>query len=164
MRIVDGTLRIRSPGVAARYVGGRSPQPVGADGFVDTGDAVERQGERCYFAGRKEGIINVGGQKVHPEEVEAVINGHPEVELSLAYARNNPITGGVVAAKIVLKGADNDATDDGSLRGVTRRGAVLNDILRLCRTTLPPHKVPATLQVVPSLALTAAGKLARTVA
>ena len=47
------------------------------DGFVDTGDMLELRGDRYYFAGRREGIINVGGQKVHPEEVEAVINRHP---------------------------------------------------------------------------------------
>ena len=39
---------------------------------------VERRGDRYYFVGRKGGIINVGGLKVHPEEIEAVINRHPQ--------------------------------------------------------------------------------------
>ncbi len=40
------------------------------DGFVDSGDIVELRGDRYYFVGRRGGIINVGGLKVHPEEVE----------------------------------------------------------------------------------------------
>jgi acyl-CoA synthetase (AMP-forming)/AMP-acid ligase II len=40
---------------------------------VDTGDMVELEDGRYYFRGRIGGVINVGGQKVYPEEVEAVI-------------------------------------------------------------------------------------------
>ena len=52
--------------------------------------------------GRRGGVINVGGLKVHPEEVEAVINAHPWVRMSLVKARRNPITGAVVTADVVL--------------------------------------------------------------
>jgi acyl-CoA synthetase (AMP-forming)/AMP-acid ligase II len=84
-KIVDGTLRIRSSGAAKAYVGG---EPLVDDaGFVDTGDMVERYGERFHFAGRRGGIINVGGLKVHPEEIEAVINRHPSVRMSLVQGR-----------------------------------------------------------------------------
>ena len=64
MKIVDGTLRIRSPRAASRYVGGELA--LVEDGWVDTGDMVERRGDRCYFAGRRGGIINVGGLKINP--------------------------------------------------------------------------------------------------
>ena len=74
-----------------------------ADGFVDTGDIVELRGDRYYFVGRRGGIINVGGLKVHPEEVEAVINRHPDVRMSLVRSRKNPITGAVVVADVVLR-------------------------------------------------------------
>ena len=47
-----------------------------SEGFVDTGDMVELRGDRYYFVGRRGGIINIGGLKVHPEEIEAVINRH----------------------------------------------------------------------------------------
>ena len=66
------------------------------EGFVDTGDIVERRGDRYYFVGRRGGIINVGGLKVHPEEVEAIINRHPDVRMSLVHSRKNPITGAAV--------------------------------------------------------------------
>jgi acyl-coenzyme A synthetase/AMP-(fatty) acid ligase len=84
------------------YVGGEPL--VDAAGFVDTGDMIERQGERFSFAGRRGGIINVGGLKVHPEEVEAVINRHPSVRMSLAQGRQNPVAGSIVVADVVLKG------------------------------------------------------------
>jgi acyl-CoA synthetase (AMP-forming)/AMP-acid ligase II len=87
MKILDGTLRIRSSGAAKGYVGGG---PLfDAAGFVDSGDIIERHGERFYFAGRKGGVINIGGLKVHPEEIEAVINRHPCVRMSLVRGRQN---------------------------------------------------------------------------
>ncbi len=52
------------------------------DGFVDTGDMVELEEGRYYFRGRKGGIINVGGLKVYPEEVESVLNADPRVRMS----------------------------------------------------------------------------------
>ena len=73
------------------------------DGFVDTRDMVELRGDRYYFVGRRDGVINVGGLKVHPEEVEAVINRHPGVQMSLVKARKNPFTGAVVVADVVVK-------------------------------------------------------------
>jgi acyl-CoA synthetase (AMP-forming)/AMP-acid ligase II len=76
LRVEGDTLRIRSSRTASGYLGADLPA---SGGFVDTGDVVERRGDRYYFAGRKEGVINVGGQKVYPEEVEGVINRHPAV-------------------------------------------------------------------------------------
>ena len=66
------------------------------DGFVDTGDMVELRGDRYVFAGRRGGIINIGGLKVHPEEIEAVINRHPQVRMSLVRPKASPITGSIV--------------------------------------------------------------------
>ena len=83
MKVQDGTLRIRSNRTATRYLGESSPLLKDSDGFVDTGDTIEMRDGRCYFTGRRDGIINVGGRKVHPEEVEAVINRHPGVAMSL---------------------------------------------------------------------------------
>src|SRR4029079_14326708 len=76
-----------------------------SDGFVDTRDMVELRDGRYYFAGRRDGIINVGGLKVHPEEVEAVINRHPDVRMSLVRSRRNPITGEIVVAEVLLRTA-----------------------------------------------------------
>jgi acyl-CoA synthetase (AMP-forming)/AMP-acid ligase II len=153
MRIVDGSLRIRSGAVASGYVGGAALAD--ASGFVDTGDIVERRGERFYFAGRKGGIINVGGLKVHPEEIEAVINRHPSVRMSLVRGRANPVTGSVVVADVVLK---NEAEEAASRPAQL---ALKDDILQLCREALPRHKVPAAISFVAALNVAATGKLLR---
>ena len=103
----DGSLRIRSHRTAHAYIGAGAPPLADADGFVDTGDMVELRGERYHFVGRRGGIINIGGLKVHPEEIEAVINGHASVRMSRARSRRSPITGAIVVADIVLAdGAD----------------------------------------------------------
>ena len=146
MKLADGTLHIRSPRTASQYVGGGRLKN---GGFVDTGDLVERRGDRYFFAGRAGGIINVGGLKINPEEVEAVINRHPGVRMSRVFGRKSPITGSIVVAEVVLVDAAND--------NATFKQA----ILEACRDKLPDFKVPAMLRFVPALELTAGGKLSR---
>jgi acyl-coenzyme A synthetase/AMP-(fatty) acid ligase len=82
--------------------------------------------------------------------VEAVINGHPQVEMSLVHTKKNPITGALVVADVVLKSAPQTASSDLRI-----------DILRHCREVLPSHKVPATINFVPALAVADTGKLIR---
>jgi acyl-coenzyme A synthetase/AMP-(fatty) acid ligase len=152
MKVVDGSLRIRSPGAASRYAGARGGELLDADSFVDTGDMVEQRGDRYFFVGRKGGIINIGGLKVHPEEVEAVINRHPQVRMSLVRPKRSPLTGSIVIADVVLKSPYKQAEDESTVK---------NDILKLCRDALPRHKVPAAISFVPALAVANTGKLAR---
>src|SRR6201996_4581673 len=102
MKVEDGSLRIRSKRTAHAYVGHNAAALTDADGFVDTGDMVELRGDRYHFVGRRGGIINIGGLKVHPEEIEAVINRQPEVRMSRAKSRRSPITGGIVVADVIL--------------------------------------------------------------
>jgi acyl-coenzyme A synthetase/AMP-(fatty) acid ligase len=151
MKVEDGSLRIRSRRTAHGYVGRQAAALIDAEGFVDTGDMVELRGDRYHFVGRRGGIINIGGLKVHPEEIEAVINRHAEVRMSRAKSRRNPITGAIVVADVVL------ADGCGSVQSNDIRDEILSD----CRTSLAPHKVPAVIRFVPSLDVTAAGKLAR---
>jgi acyl-CoA synthetase (AMP-forming)/AMP-acid ligase II len=155
MKILDGSLRIRSGAAAAGYVGGEQTL-TDAAGFVDTGDMVERHGDRFYFAGRKGGIINIGGLKVHPEEIEAVINRHPLVRMSLVRPKRSPITGSVVVADVVL-----EAEGPGAAHRAARQIELKDDILKLCREALPRHKVPAAISFVPALDVAATGKLLR---
>jgi acyl-coenzyme A synthetase/AMP-(fatty) acid ligase len=155
LAVVEGTLRIRSGGNAIRYLGEPAAGLRGPDGFVDTGDRVELRDGRYHFMGRAGGVINVGGLKVHPEEVEAVINAIPWVRMSLVKARRNPITGAVVTAEVVL-------ADETDVPGGRPEGAALTrEIIEACRRGLPAHKVPAMVRIVPSLEVSAAGKLVR---
>ena len=153
MKVENRTLRIRSSRTAMRYLGQGSPVLKDSEGFVDSGDELEMRDGRYYFAGRRDGTINVGGFKVHPEEVEAVINRHPEVTMSLVRSKKNPITGALVIADIVLK------TPPASGAAVTR--ALQSDILQFCRAELDAHKVPAAINIVPMLAIGESGKLVR---
>ncbi len=150
MKVVDGSLRVRSSRTADRYLGEGAALLADADGFVDTGDMVELRGGRYYFAGRRGGIINVGGLKVHPEEIEAVINSYPGVRMSLAYGRRNAITGSIVVVDIVLE--NGEGVDVAAFR---------HDLQKFCRDRLAAYKAPAMLRIVPTLTMTEGGKLLR---
>jgi acyl-coenzyme A synthetase/AMP-(fatty) acid ligase len=152
MKVEAGSLRIRSTRAAHAYVGRNAAALTDNDGFVDTGDMVELRGDRYHFVGRRGGIINIGGLKVHPEEIEAVINGHPDVRMSRAKSRKSPITGSIVVADVILA----DGCD------VSRSGEIRDQIFSECRARLAPHKVPVMIKFVAALDITAAGKLART--
>jgi len=151
MQIEDGTLKIRSTRTATRYLVAESPVLKDADGFVDTGDTVELRNGRYYFTGRRDGTINVGGFKVHPEEVEAVINRHPQVAMSLVKAKKSPITGSLVVADVVLNAAYTGSGPE----------ALRDGILQFCSAELDAHKVPVTINIVPMLTIAESGKLVR---
>jgi acyl-CoA synthetase (AMP-forming)/AMP-acid ligase II len=146
LKVEGGTLHIRSPRTASGYIG---KSLSGADGFVDTGDLVEKRGDRYYFAGRKEGVINVGGQKVYPEEVEAVITQHPAIQMARVWSRKSPITGSLVAVDILLRDSTVTLAD------------IRNDVIELCRSHLVAWKVPVSLRQVTTIELNPAGKIAR---
>src|SRR5262249_8614265 len=150
--VEDGSLLLRSAAGARGYIGGHRRALARDDGFVDTGDIVERRGDRYYFLGRRSGQINVGGLKVYPEEIEAAINRHPSVRMSVVRARRSPITGSLVAADVVV-----------NVRGAAAGGGadLKRDILRLCRDRLAPPKIPATIRFVPVLDIAPPSKLAR---
>ena len=154
LKVQDGTLWIRSERNAARYLGSAQAPIVGDDGYVDTGDLVELTNGRFYFRGRKGGIINVGGLKVYPEEVESVLNADPRVRMSLVKARRNPLTGSLVVAEVVLRDSESSADSNMADR-------IKSDLLGACRRALAAHKVPALLRFVPTLELSGAGKLVR---
>jgi acyl-CoA synthetase (AMP-forming)/AMP-acid ligase II len=157
MKILDGSLRIRSSRTASRYVGADAPAAIkDAQGFVDTGDLVQGRGQRYYFVGRRDGIINVGGLKVHPEEVEAVINRHPDVRGSLVRSSKNFITGQIVVADVVLR------PDLGGASAIEGSADVKREILATCRQALANYKVPAAIRFVAALELAATGKSVRT--
>lgn len=150
-KIIDGSLRIRSRGAASRYLGRDLLSLSDADGFVDTGDMVERRGERFYFLGRRGGVINVGGAKVHPEEVEAVINAHSHVRASRVFGRKNRLTGALVAAEVVLSEPAADQKE------------TAREIRALCSAKLAAYKVPFSILFVGELPVTDGGKIARSV-
>jgi acyl-coenzyme A synthetase/AMP-(fatty) acid ligase len=153
IKVQDGSLRIRSIRTASRYLGEDESPLVDPDGFVDTADMVEKRGDRYYFLGRRSGVINVGGLKVYPEEVEVLINRHPSVLMSCVRSRRNPITGALVVADVVLKKQESTTNE--------KAKKLEQEILNICRETLPRHKVPAALRFVADLAVAETGKMGR---
>jgi acyl-coenzyme A synthetase/AMP-(fatty) acid ligase len=153
--VTGGTLRLQSGATGVRYLGANAAVLKTADGFVDTGDKLELRSGRYHFMGRSGGVINVGGLKVYPEEIEAVINAHSWVRMSRAAARKSPITGAVVVAEVVLA----DAGVSPQVRPADDQ--LRREILEACRSSLAPHKVPATVRFVPVLPVAPSGKLVR---
>jgi acyl-coenzyme A synthetase/AMP-(fatty) acid ligase len=154
MKVENGSLHIRSARTAGRYLGVNLPVLKGKDDFVDSGDMIDLRGGRFYFAGRRDGMINVGGLKVYPEEVEAVINRHPEVQGSLVRTKKNALTGSLVVADVVLKTAPDQDTS-------RNMHDLQDDIVLLCRESLSSYKVPAAINFVPALAVAESGKMIR---
>ncbi len=152
MKVEGDTLRVRSDRTAVCYLGRETQLLKDDEGYVDTGDLLELRAGRYYFTGREDGTINVGGLKVHPEEVEAVINRHPQVSISLVRMKKSPITGAIVIADVVLK--TPQSVPDGDT-------VIERNIMQFCRGELALHKVPASINFVPALAVAETGKLMR---
>ncbi|AEG91570.1 class I adenylate-forming enzyme family protein [Ramlibacter tataouinensis] len=89
LRIVNRELHVRQ---------GSGP----ATHYRATGDLVERTAERVLFLGRKSETINVGGMKVYPQQIEALVNPLPGVATAIAEGRPNPMTGQIVRLRVVL--------------------------------------------------------------
>ena len=139
LRIAEGVLEVRSPRAA--------PGAVDADGWLSTGDLVERRGDRVLFAGRLDGLVNVGGVKVSPEAVERCLLAVDGVADAAVVAVPSPITGHLLTATIVpVPGADESA---------------LRVALRAATADLPPAARPRALTFADHIPLSAAGKKSR---
>ena len=149
--IVAGTMRVRSGCTASRYLGNATKPLRDENGFVDTGDILDYAEGRYYFSGRRDGVVNVGGEKVYPEEVEGVINRHPDVLTSRVWGRRSPVTGTLIAADIVLV----DASRIGDLDKIRA------EIIENCASVLRSHKVPARLNAVGEIKMVTSGKISR---
>lgn len=99
-RVVDGMLQIKSDSAMIGYLNAKSPFT--DDGWFMTGDSVEQKDEYFKILGRKSEIINVGGEKVYPQEVESVIQELDNVAEVTVFSEKNPIMGNIVCAKVKL--------------------------------------------------------------
>lgn len=132
-RVVNGMLEIQAQSAMLGYL--NAPSPFTRDGWFKTGDAVEVDGEYVRILGRKSEMINVGGEKVYPAEVESVIHLMDGVEDVTVSAERNPITGQIVKAKVKLN------TDE-TLAEFRRR---MRDF---CQDKLPLFKIPQKIVFV----------------
>ena len=134
-RVVDGMLEIKAQSAMLGYL--NAPSPFTEDGWFITGDAVEVDGEYLKILGRKSEMINVGGEKVYPAEVESVIQQMEGVEDVAVRGESHPITGQVVAARVRV-------TTDETLPEVRKR------IAGFCKDKLARYMIPQRVELAES--------------
>jgi len=145
-KVVDGVLWIRSSTAMLGYLNAASP--FDKDGWMNTQDAVEVDGEYLHILGRRSDVINVGGQKVFPAEVESVLLQLSNVRDAAVYGEPNPIMGQVVATRVNL----SQPEDEDAFRKRARR---------FCRERLAPHKMPVRIELTGADQFTARFKKTR---
>lgn len=126
-KVVSGILWIRTETPMLGYL--NAPSPWDEAGWYNTEDQVEIDGEYLKFLGRKSEIINVGGEKVYPQEVEEVLLEMPNVSEVLIRGVSNPVTGQTVCAEVVLR-------ENEDLRDFRRR------LRSFCQDRLARYKIP----------------------
>ncbi len=138
IRVIDGVLQIKAESAMLGYLNAESPFT--DDGYLVTGDIVEVDRDWIRILGRQSDIINVGGQKVYPAEVEEVILGCPEVVDTIVYGESNIIMGKIVCADVILS-IKVDRTEAKKI------------IKRFCNEKLQPYMVPVKINFVDNLLL-----------
>lgn len=148
MRISEqGNLLIKSDGVSQSAA---LSDRIDGDGYLDTQDGVTVSGDRVLFAGRATGVINVGGHKVYPEEVENIVREVSGVQNAVVSAKKNPIVGQLVTAVVQAPAASAE-----------EKGLLKKRVLLHCKDRLEKHKVPAIIRIVDNLAISDSGKVER---
>lgn len=130
-QIREGVLWVRTPTSMLGYL--NAPDRFDADGWFCTEDAVEVDGDYLRILGRTTDLINVGGRKVYPAEVEEILMDLPNVRDAAVFGRPNPLTGQIVATRI-------NTISPEPLGDFKRR-------MRLfCKIRLPSYKIPAHVE------------------
>lgn len=132
LRVVNDLLEIKAESAMLGYL--NAPSPFTEDGWFMTGDQVEVDGEYLKILGRKSEIINVGGEKVYPQEVESVIQELDNVAEVTVYGEKNAIIGNIVCARVRL-------VNDEDQKAFTTR-------LKLyCKQKMQSYKVPVKVVI-----------------
>src|SRR5438874_3265161 len=132
-RVVDEILQIKAESAMLGYL--NAPSPFTEDGWFNTDDKVEVDGEYFRILGRQSEMINVGGQKVYPAEVESVVQEMPQVAEVSVYGEKNAIMGQIVCAAIRLSEPRDPQTFHRELR-------------EFCRQRLQAFQIPARIRFV----------------
>ncbi len=132
-QVRDGTLWVKSPTAMLGYL--NAPDLFDGDGWLNTQDAVETDGEFIRIVGRVTDLINVGGQKVYPAEVEGVVLSLDNVKDVSVFGEKSPLTGQFVAARVQLQSPEDPA-------------AFKKRLIAHCKKALPAYKVPLKVELV----------------
>jgi len=132
-KIVDDVLHIKTKSSMIGYIDESGYEEF--DGWYDTQDKVEVDGEWMRILGRVTDIINVGGQKVYPTEVESVLLHMDNIVDVVVSGKNNPLMGSVVSASITLSKPESIVD-------------LKNRIRKFCTGKIEPFKIPASIEIV----------------
>ena len=131
-KIVENELWLRSKTQVLGYLNA-SMDSFTSDGWFKTGDLVEVDGEYIKIIGRAKEVINVGGQKVLPAEIESIILEMEEISDCMVYGEKNAITGQTVVCDVVL---------NKNIENIKKRVRVF------CKDRLDTYKIPTKVNVV----------------
>lgn len=132
-KIVEDVLWVKSDSSMLGYL--YEDKEIPFDGWFNTEDKVETNGEWIKILGRVTDIINVGGQKVYPSEVESVLLEVDNIKDAVVYGVENPLMGQVVAAKVALCFKED-------LKVIKQR------IQKHCKGNLDSYKVPVYIEIM----------------
>lgn len=132
-KVLDGILWVRSKTSMIGYL--NAPYPFDSEGWMNTHDRVEVDGEYLRVLGRESNLINVGGEKVYPAAVESVLLTMPNVVDATVVGRSNPLTGKIVSARLTL--VDHEEPS-----------ALLKRVREFCAGKLSAFQIPMHVEVV----------------
>lgn len=131
-KIVNNMLMIRSPYAMLGYL--NAPSPFDDEGWYNTGDEVEIDGEYIHILGRKEEIINVAGEKVYPAEIEGILSKISNVSDVVVRGKKSPVTGQIVMAEFCL-------IENEDIKEFKKR------VIQYCKEELEDYKIPRVIKV-----------------
>lgn len=131
-KVVDNILWIRAESAMLGYL--NAPSPFDAEGWFNTGDEVEVDGEYLKILGRRSEMINIGGEKVYPAEVESLLMELDNILDASVRGEPNPITGQMVVARVTLAEPEEPSALRKRIRSALKEKAA-------------PFKIPAKIEI-----------------
>ena len=121
------------------------------EGYIKTLDIVKKRGDRYIFLGRENGSINIGGQKVFPENVERILSQVDEIESVLVQSKKSAFLGSLILAHVKLK------------KGITISTELIKEkIISHCHGNLKKYEIPYKFNFVDDIEVNNNGKIKRT--
>lgn len=132
VKVKNGVLWIKSEQAMLGYL--NAPSPFDEDGWYNTGDKVEVDGDYFQILGRDSEIINVAGEKVFPAEVESFLLTLDNVKDVVVRAKKSPVVGQIVWAEFLLENEEDPVF-------------FKKRIIEQCQRHLTPFKVPGFITI-----------------
>ena len=147
--LITGRVQIKGPGVITGYASGGRPGAFTADGWLDTGDLgyLDQDGY-LFLVGRSDDVINRGGEKIYPREIEEILLAQPGVRSAAVIGAADAVLGEKPVAYVVPDSGANHGDVEELLRAA-------------CAQWLPRHKQPSEFWLVDEMPLGPTGKISR---